>query len=165
MRKFIIILTTTLLIAAQSVVAAKSSQQFEQWTMKCVPNDEGGDACHIFQEIVVEQSNDKKKAVRMSLGYAPDDSDPVTIIRMPLGLWLLNGITLAVADGPTQRFPIQVCAPAGCQTTLRLQPNILDTLKAGSRLTITIYNTRQEPVQIPIDLRGFSAALEALQAD
>lgn len=166
MQKIIFLLACALLYTTAGVFAAEDGQAIGAWTVKCVPNEDADTpACHIFQKIVVERTGNTEKAVHMSLGFAPDESEPVTIIRMPLGLWLMNGITLAVDDGPAQQFPIQVCAPAGCQTTLRLQPNILDALKSGRRLIVTTFNTRQEPVQIPIDLNGFSDALTALQAD
>ena len=162
MQKLAFISICALLFTATPTFAVKNGQQFKQWAAQCVSNEGGADACHIYQELVVEQDGENKKAVRMSVGYAPGDDDPVTVIRMPLGLWLTKGITLTVDDGPTQRFPVQVCAPAGCQTTLRLEPDMVAALKVGTRLTITTYNIRQQPVKIPIDLSGFTAALNSL---
>lgn len=155
-----------LALFATPALALESGQEFGQWTAQCVQDDENNsEACHITQRLVVEGSGEQEKAVQMSVGFAPGESTPVTIIRLPLGLWLLNGITLTVDDGRSQQFPVQVCASAGCQTTLRLEPDMLETLKAGRRLTITSYNLRQEAVQVPISLQGFAQAIEALQAN
>ena len=168
MRKLGLIWICALTMTTAPAFGVKSGEQFKQWSAQCVSDEErdeegGAEACHIFQELVVEQDGENKKAVRMSVGYAPGEDTPVTVIRLPLGLWLTNGIVLTVDEGEGQQFPVQVCAPAGCQTTLRLQPDMVETLKSGQQLIITTFNTRQQPVQIPIDLRGFSAALKALK--
>lgn len=145
---------------------ADSEQQFGDWSKRCVAGDApNSSACHIYQRVVVEGEDDNEKAVQLSLGYSPDESNPVAVIRMPLGLWLLNGITLAVDDIPGQRFPVQVCASAGCQTTLRLEPEMVDTLKNGQQLFITTYNVRREAVRVPLSLDGFAKALDTLQAN
>lgn len=161
--KLMLLLASLFLLAASPAQALKNGQKFDAWTVKCVSNGTSADACHIFQKLVIEGAGKQQKDIRMSVGFAPGDSNPITVIRLPLGLWLLNGISLTVDGGQSQEFPIQVCAPAGCQTTLKLQPDTIDALEAGSQLSITTYNVNQEPVQIPIDLHGFAAGMDALR--
>lgn len=162
--RFILLLAGFFMLTTTPALALKTGQTFHAWTVKCVPSGADGDACHIYQKLVVEGTGEQQKGIRMSVGFTPGDSDPITVIRLPLGLWLLNGISLTVDSGQSQDFPIQVCAPAGCQTTLKLQADIVAALEAGNQLTITTYNVNQEPVQIPIDLHGFAAGLKALWA-
>lgn len=162
--KCIFIFASLFMLVATPALALKTGQKFDAWTVKCVPNGDRGDACHIYQKLVVEGAGKQQKGIRMSVGLTPGDSNPITVIRLPLGLWLLNGIKLSVDGGQSQDFPIQVCAPAGCQTTLKLKQGTVDALTAGNQLTITSYNINQEPVQIPIDLHGFAAGLKALRA-
>lgn len=152
-------------IIAVPVMALQPGEEFGQWTTKCVSNGDGADACHIFQKVVVEGEGDSEKAVQMSVGFAPGESTPVTVLRMPLGLWLTHGVVLTVDGGESQQFPVQICAPAGCQTTLQLEADMLETLKQGSRLDVTTFNARQEAVRVPISLEGFAAAVSALQSD
>lgn len=164
-RSIAILAASLFAIAALPSAAIESGATFGQWTAKCVSNDDSSDACHIFQRVVVEGEGDQEKAVQMSVGFAPGENTPVTIIRMPLGLWLTKGIVLTVDGGESQQFPVQICAPAGCQTTLRLETDMLETLTQGERLDVTTFNARQEAVRVPISLDGFDSAVSALQSE
>lgn len=144
-------------------LALESGDQFKQWAAQCEIGSNGEENCHIFQNLVLAENADQKQVLRMSLGYPSGSGQPVAQFLMPLGIWLPRGMTLAVDDGEPQNFPILVCGSNGCQTTLRVQPDLIEALNQGKQLTVTLFNANQQPVRIPIDLSGITAGLAALQ--
>lgn len=160
--KIMTLCAATLALAPQAF-ALQSGDQFKQWAAECETRDDGSNACHIFQNLVLSTDASEQQVMRVSIGYPEGSDQPVAVFLMPLGIWLPRGMTLAVDENEPQTFPILVCGSRGCQTTLELQPDMLQTLQKGKQLVVLLFNANQQPVRIPVDLSGITKGMKALK--
>ena len=85
------------------------------------------------------------------------------LILMPLMIALPPGVFFKVDDGDRQRLELKMCAKEGCRVEVVLKPDLLAQLKAGTKATVIFYvydrQGKEQEVDVPISLLGFSAAL------
>ena len=172
--KFAIILETTirpvslllgllLLSIHPAGLAIKDGQAFNDWKALC-PGKETGDqvSCHIFQNLVAKDG--KTRILHIAIGYVKGKKEPAAIITLPLGISLAPGIGLRVDDDQSVRFPFHACFNSGCQAGFPVNDALMDKFKKGSKLFIRVYDLSNQPADIPVSLKGFTAAIEALKA-
>jgi len=164
----IVLLLPTLMLSACAVTPAaalETGQQFGQWSVQCTsPDDDGRKACHLFQNLVRGDGEESQRILYVAVGYQSKDEHPIAVLRMPLGIWLPEGVVLRVDRGETRQVPVQTCDKSGCRTVVALKPELLDEMKAGDELEIVLHNSKGEPVSIPISLSGFKRGVETLSA-
>ena len=112
----------------------------------------------------VSESGEPVMAV--AVGRVPGNPNPGMIILLPLGISLPPGVELRIDGGAEIEAPVERCQRQGCQVEMLLEPDLLTSLKAGSRVTVDFQVHRQEGLQrvrVPISLLGFTAALSEVQ--
>jgi invasion protein IalB len=136
-------------------------QRFQDWTLHCVTVTQGKpEACEMLQDV----SNDKGRVLLMMVGRVPNMATPGMLILLPLGIALPPGVSLKVDDGDQRPLEVKLCAKEGCHAEQApLKPDLLGALKAGTKGMVTFYvytrQGKQQQVNIPVSLLGFSAAL------
>jgi invasion protein IalB len=85
------------------------------------------------------------------------------MIQVPVGLYLPAGLNLQVDEGKPQPVPLQTCDLKGCYAGMQISPELLATLKAGKRLSMTFENLAKNNVTVPLVLDNFAEAFQKIQ--
>lgn len=82
---------------------------------------------------------------------------------LPLGVLLRQGVALEI-DGFkfSNRIPYTFCNSGGCSASAELDGKMLGLLKKGKTLTARVVNPNGKEVAIPVSLKGFTPAFNAL---
>lgn len=152
-------------LAAAPAAALETGDVFGQWAVKCGDQQDEGAArahtrCHIYQNLV--QKDERRRVLRVSVGYARETGKPVMIFALPLGVWLPPGVAVQVDGGETLQIPIQICLPGGCGATHNIGAELRSQLQTAAKMQVTVYSADQQPVTLPVSLDGYAAAFEAL---
>ncbi|MEZ5444369.1 MAG: invasion associated locus B family protein [Gammaproteobacteria bacterium] len=162
-------ITLALAVAASAPVLAapKDGEKFDNWAIRCETPDakekEKGatEVCYAFQNVVTKDGN--QRVLNIAVGYAPKIADPVALITLPLGIALPPGAALTIDEDKPIQFPIERCEPGGCRAGLKLEKALLDKLNAAKKVQIGFSDGAHRPVQVPLSMKGFSAALKTLK--
>ena len=92
-----------------------------------------------------------------------DTRKPVMMIQAPLGPFLPGGITLDVDGANSFKLDYQTCDANGCYAGSPVSEDLLQALFRGQKLNITIQALNKQPVKIPMELTGFTAAYRNIQ--
>ena len=142
--------------------SAQTEKKYQDWIYRCEPaQGDVPERCFIVQTIKDTESH--RDLAQMARGYVPDQSDPVAIISLPLGIYLPPGIGLKVDEGEPVRVPVEVCDGGGCRTGITLKDPLRSSMKKGVTALILVQDGSRQPAGLPISLKGFTAALNALQ--
>ena len=145
----------------------RDGKQFQDWILHCKTIVEGEpEACEMHQDIVNKKG---ARVVLVIVGRVPHIDTPGMLILMPLGIALPPGAFLKIDDGDRQRLELKICEKEGCRVEVLLKSDLLTQLKAGTKGTVVFYvydrQGKEQEVDIPISLLGFSAALtEVMQS-
>ena len=152
-------------LAAQSEAAPGASEteteQFEDWTLRCRPASETQlRSCRIHQKVVAQ--DDGKPVLQFLAGRFGPEKVLGAIIFVPIGVRLSPGLGIQVDERPLHTYPFELCDPTSCQARAVLEGDLLKDLKAGLTGNVKFQNAVGQVLIVPVSLKGFSAALEAL---
>ena len=152
------------LIAGLSALPASAENPhgkvYDSWRIQCNSPTGAPSSCRMFQNIIVKDS--REPILRFFVGYAEESKAPIGLIVVPLGMNLASGITFKIDDGQTYELAVEVCLPNGCQARFGFDENFLDLFKRGNGATVTFFGGNQQPFNIPVSLKGFTAALDTI---
>jgi invasion protein IalB len=157
----------TLTSSAPAIAAPKDGEKFDNWAIRCEKPDEKAkekgavEVCYAFQNVVTKDGN--QRVLNIAVGYAPKIPDPVALITLPLGIALPPGAALTIDEDKPIQFPIERCEPGGCRAGLKLEKTLLDKLNAAKKVQIGFSDGAHRPVQVPLSMKGFTAALKTLK--
>jgi invasion protein IalB len=91
-------------------------------------------------------------------------SQKARILRVlaPLGVLLPNGLGLNVDGKDIGRAYFVRCFEDGCYAEVILEDELLNTFRNGKSATFIVFQTPEEGVGIPVDLKGFGEGFDAL---
>ena len=134
-------------------------ERFKDWGVRCETAEATGEKiCEMFQ--VVTRTDTGERVMAVIVGYTPENDQPVAAFQLPLGIHLPSGVEFSIDGGESIRVPIQVCFPHGCSANLLLEPSLLQKLRAGAIATVSIRGPQGKQVNLPVSLRGFTAAMK-----
>jgi invasion protein IalB len=130
----------------------------QNWLKICDPLEDGKRAC-IMRQVVVTPNN-------QFLGSFLLRDDPgqesrlLAVAAVPLGVLLPFGVTWQIDGGKPIRVPYMLCDPQSCATQLVVNEAYVNSLKKGSKLTLTAKNRKNEDLTITISLSGFTGVYD-----
>ena len=148
--------------ATTPVVAATHGD----WQVICSPEVEGQpQQCEMYQ--LLNDQNDSPIA-EISIAALPLGAEfsAGATVTTPLETFLPTGMGFTIGDSDQMRREgFRVCTVVGCVVRMGLSVDEVDQLKAGSTATVTIapFVAVNQPVDITVSLRGFTAAFDDLQ--
>lgn len=131
------------------------------WSIVCdTPAGASAEQCALMQNVVAED----RPEVGLSVVVLRTADAKAEILRVlaPLGVLLPNGLGLNVDGKDIGRAYFVRCLQDGCFAEVILEKQLLDTLKAGTAATFIVFQTPEEGIGIPVDLKGFSDGFDAL---
>ena len=81
-------------------------------------------------------------------------------ITVPTGRLVPPGLRLKIGAGEEKKIAFAFCTPRICAAELKLDDNLINSLKAGSEITLvsTNWQGKENPLQVSLD--GFTAAYD-----
>jgi len=126
------------------------------WRVEC-----SGDGkmleCRAVQQLVANEN--KQLVIHLAARLGPDKA-PVLGLQLPLGINLAEPIQLKVDAGKEERHQVQTCTPAGCLLSIPLKDPLLASMRAGTLLKVTVFDTSKRAIAIDVPLLGFGLAYD-----
>ena len=134
---------------------------FGNWLVNCkVDEQDGRQGCFIVQNLVLREGG--QRVLQVAIGFVAEAPEPIALISLPLGISLPPGTTLKIDELEPKRVPIERCEPNGCRAGLKLGEEILKSLVTGKQLSVTFYDAKRQPIDVPLSLEGIEEGLAAL---
>ena len=151
-------------LTAQSEAAPDAidieTQQFEDWTLRCEPESETqARTCRMDQRVAAQ---DGTRVLRVLAGRFGSEKILGAVIFVPIGVRLPPGLGIQVDDRRMRRYPFEICQPKNCQARVVLDGDLLEDFKAGLTGLVKFQTASGQVLNVPLSLKGFSAALQAL---
>lgn len=136
----------------------QTREQVQDWVVRCLEPQAGQPKrCEMVQ--VLSDRNSQREVLVMVVGYVDQKSQPQAVFVLPLGILLPQGLTLKVDQGAPKTIGFRHCEPQGCIAPWQMTEVELNALRAGTTLTVSVSDHGGKPVDLPISLKGFTAAL------
>ena len=148
---------------AQAQAPAADEQRFQDWLLRCEtdPADATVKQCFIAQGVAAGE--ERRRVMMVAVAYPPDRNAPIFTAVLPLGVDLRSGIEIAIDGGEPKRLPFTICLADGCRAHMPLDAGLLAAFKRGLEGSIAFRRpTEQRGVKVPFSLKGFTAAVGAL---
>lgn len=152
---------------AQPTITAPTAKptikRFETWSTRCDedPKTKKQVACHAFVD--VRAGEDKRQVLYLGVGYVPNkDAELFAFAVTPLGSILPPGVGINIDEKEKFGGAYAFCIPMGCQAEIKLTDVQIKALKSGKSMEVLFRLMGQGVVKVPVELKGFSAALNSL---
>ena len=131
------------------------------WSIICdTPAGATSEQCVMMQNVVAEDRPEMGLSVVVL--RTADNKAEILRVLAPLGVLLPNGLGLNVDGKDIGRAYFVPCFQDGCYAEVILEKPLLDTLKTGTSATFIVFQTPEEGIGIPVDLKGFADGFAAL---
>jgi invasion protein IalB len=135
-----------------------STDPNQNWLKICDPIANGQRAC-IMRQVIVTPN--KQFVGSFLLRDDPgQESRLLAVAAVPLGVLLPFGMTWQIDGGKPIRVPYMLCDPQSCATQLVINEAYVNSLKKGSKLTLTAKNRKNEDLVVTINLGGFTSVYD-----
>jgi invasion protein IalB len=136
----------------------QTREQVQDWVVRCLEAQANQPKrCEMVQ--VLSDRNSRREVLVMVIGYTGDKAAPQAVFVLPLGVLLPTGLTLKIDQGTPKTVGFRHCEPQGCIAPWQMTEVDLGALRAGTTLTVSVNDHGGKSVDLPISLKGFTAAL------
>ena len=136
---------------AQGVVKSRHGE----WALVCdTPPGASSEQCALMQNVVAADREEMGLSV-VVLRTADRKAELLRVLA-PLGVLLPNGLGLYIDDKDIGNAFFTRCFNDGCYAEVVLEDKLLKAFKSGKTATFIVFQTPEEGIGIPIDLKGFT---------
>ena len=143
--------------SAQQPAAQTPDSPPAAWRVECTGDGKKLD-CRAVQQLFHRES--RQLLISLAVRPAADGKTGAMVMQLPLGLNLVEPITLKVDNGPPERQAIQTCTNVGCFIAMTIADKLLAAMRTGSQLNITVQDTNKKAVDMALPLLGFGLAFD-----
>ncbi|MFK4824182.1 invasion associated locus B family protein [Paenochrobactrum sp. BZR 588] len=132
-----------------------------EWSILCdTPAGAQNEQCALIQNVVAAD----RPELGLSVVVLKTADNKARILRVlaPLGVLLPNGLGLNVDGKDIGRAYFVRCFEDGCYAEVILDDALMKTFRAGKSATFIVFQTPEEGIGIPVDLKGFAEGFDAL---
>ena len=143
--------------AAQGAVKAV----FGDWQIRCdTPPGAKSEQCGLIQSVVAEDRSNAGLTV-IILKTADQKSKLMRVIA-PLGVLLPSGLGLKIDNTDIGKAGFVRCLLNGCVAEVVMDDKLLDQLKSAKTATFIIFETPEEGIGFPLNLKGIAEGYDKL---
>ncbi len=143
--------------------AAEAKPEGNPWVVNCASGGSGMDLeCQASQNLT--ESKTGQRVLTLTVRRQADNGSLAMLLALPHGLFLPAGASYQIDSGNKVAVAIQTSDQNGAYAAVPLTPELLTGLKSGTSLNIGMESVTRKPVTIPVSLKGFTAAVDKLQA-
>ncbi|MGV8995996.1 MAG: invasion associated locus B family protein [Parvibaculaceae bacterium] len=138
-------------------------KKFDTWSTRCDQDAATKKLanCHAFVE--VRGGAEKAQVLYLGFGYLEKGKNDLFLFAItPLGTALAPGFGINIDDKQKFATPYAFCTPRGCQLEYKLSDVQIKALKTGKNIKALFALVSQGQVNIPLELKGVSAAIDSL---
>ena len=84
------------------------------------------------------------------------------LLSLPHGLYLPAGAAFKIDDSKETQMVIETCDVEGCYASGGLSEEQVAAMKKGKKLRVAFMASNKKPINIPVDLSGFTAAYKKI---
>jgi invasion protein IalB len=131
------------------------------WSIVCdQPAGASSEQCALMQNVLAED----RPELGLSVVVLKTADRKAKILRVlaPLGVLLPNGLGLNVDGKDIGRAYFVRCFADGCYAEVVLEEELLKTFRSGATATFIVFQSPEEGIGIPVDLKGFGEGYDAL---
>jgi invasion protein IalB len=148
---------STGLASAQGAVKAV----FGDWQIRCdTPPGAKSEQCGLIQSVVAEDRSNAGLTV-IILKTADQKSKLMRVIA-PLGVLLPSGLGLKIDNTDIGKAGFVRCLLNGCVAEVVMTDQLLEQLKAAKTATFIIFETPEEGMGFPLNLKGIAEGYDKL---
>lgn len=152
------LLAASLWVAAVPARPEQSAQSFKDWALRC-PDEVG---CVLEQRVLL--GDNPTPLLHVALQYQDEPPILSAIIRVPLGVRLLPGLTIAIDGGQPLTLSFHHCRPEGCLVLTQVSDPLALALRRGNQADVSYQLADSRVLRVPLSLHGITAGLRALRA-
>jgi invasion protein IalB len=144
---------------------AEAPKDFSDWRLVCAAPPKGGKKqCEVFQRMTWSKEKGQGTALTTLVHMGKNKDKDVTMIRVvtPLGTLLTAGMAIKIDDGKQIKVPYLQCLPGGCLVDMVFDPEMMDKMKKGKTMFVAYRAGNGKDAQLPVSLKGFGPALDAM---
>lgn len=134
---------------------------YRDWTVRCdhLPETPPRRVCEVVQAV---RANDGQAVLaQIVIGQPAPDQPTKLIVQLPAGVWLPANVTLTAPSGESATATFTRCMQL-CVADADIAQPIVDALKAATEpAKLTFQDGSRRPIELPISLNGFTAAINA----
>ncbi len=145
------------------VVVEPTTTEHGDWAVICLKNDDGEENCYM-QHLVLNDEATPIARIEVSKLLNDPERAAGSIIALPLGVLLQDGILIQVDQALPRRYQYAVCDATGCYARIAFTNAEITRMKAGNsmRMTIFAYANPDDPIELMVSLTGFTSAFESM---
>ncbi len=151
-------------VPAEATEAEKPAEtkKFDDWVVACgIPKDAIKKVCQAVQTLTNKE--DGKRVMQIMVGYPDETGEPIAVFVLPLGYLLQAGGKFELDGKEIGVLGAERCVQTGCIVPLKLDKEMLAKFKAGTNGKIVVMIAKDRSIDLPVSLKGFSAALGELK--
>lgn len=153
-------------MAAASQEATQPDQQKLQprvaWLSSCTSTGRGQPLeCALEQRAIARENGQVIGLV--TIRVPADIKKPVSMVQVPLSLFLPAGVNVDVDGDMAQNYPFQTCNANGCFVGFPVSDMLLKQMLNGGKLNITFQYLNKKPAVLPMSLEGFTEAYSRIK--
>ena len=147
--------------------ASSTADMKTTWSVRCEKKedfkaDHKRGKCEMYQR--QDMKNNGQRVIELAIGYPKDQKEARGIFILPMGILLTPGsVKLTIDDGAPMNFDVRYCLPNGCYAYVTLSDDVLSTMSKGTQAVVEVTNASGKKLDIPMPLKGFTAALKEIQ--
>lgn len=133
------------------------------WGVSCIKANSGEDPCAMVQILNGQQGD---PIAEVTVGKLPSGGAAVAWanVVVPLETLLQAQLALSIDGAPRKLYNYHHCIPVGCVAQLGLTQEDVDSMKAGSKATLSLVPARfpDQVLNMDMSLAGFTKAFDGL---
>lgn len=139
------------------------AEQQEPWSVTCRKDDNGAlTGCQLSQHVLIKKTGQRLLSVIVE--PRPTKSGLSLLLVMSHGVLLPPGIAVDAPGIEQIKLQYRLSDKDGVYAATELTDKLLELMKSGNELKITVVAASRQRVAIPVSLNGFTAAFTKFSA-
>ena len=136
----------------------------KEWTKVCGKDQAANkEVCYTTRDFSAEAG--KPPVLALAVYDIRGDDTKIVRMLMPIGLMLRPGFRFVVDDGPTYDGSYEICFPNGCFAESKVKTDLVDSMKTGTSMSVSVRNQGNAEVVFVVPLEGFGKAFDGPAID
>jgi len=157
-----LLIATSFAFSQSAFAQGEVKETHGEWEIRCeTPTGARAEQCALIQFVVA----DDRPNVGLTVIVLKTADKKARVLRVlaPLGVLLPSGLGLRIDSKNLGNAAFVRCvADGGCVAEIVMDDNLVSSFKKGNVATFVIFQTPEEGIGIPIELKGFTAGFDAL---
>ncbi len=135
--------------------ASKLQAAFIDWSVDCTVQ------CKLLPNAATSSIDPEQ--FRITIAQREADRSGFAIMSVPTGVYLSPGVLISVDRKRPFKVLYELCDPAKCHASFKLNGPVLKAFKQGRTATIRVWLKKDHVVDFPVSLAGFTQAYAQFQ--